>query len=114
MKNLTDKEMTSFAPQLQKYDMDGYVGMVISDNGILRKRKAFFLYYMKLKGNMLFYFKVTLEKIQSIKLTVCESECQRIILYLIGVVVHHGLYVTLARRRRRCLGYVVEIGVLLG
>ena len=38
---------------------DGYVGMVISDNGILRKRKAFFLYYMKLKGNMLFYFKVT-------------------------------------------------------
>lgn len=59
MKNLTDKEMTSFAPQLQKYDMDGYVGMVISDNGILRKRKAFFLYYMKLKGNMLFYFKVT-------------------------------------------------------
>ncbi|KAI6656625.1 Type II inositol 3,4-bisphosphate 4-phosphatase isoform X2 [Oopsacas minuta] len=58
MKNLTDKELSSYAHQLQKYDMDGYVGMIVTD-GLLRKRRALLLYYMKMKGNILFYFKVS-------------------------------------------------------
>ena len=59
MKNLTDKELSSYATQLQKFERDGYVGIVLADSGLLRKRKTICSYYMKLKGNLLFYFKVS-------------------------------------------------------
>ena len=59
MKNLTDKELSSYATQLHKFDKDGYVGIVLTDSGLLRKRKGIYMYYMKLRGNLLFYFKVT-------------------------------------------------------
>ena len=59
MKSLTDKEISSYASQCREFDLDGYVGMVISDSGILRKRRSsLILCYLKLKGNLLFYFRV--------------------------------------------------------
>ena len=59
MKNLTERELSSYATQLQKFEKDGYVGIVLTESGLLRKRKGIYMYYMKLSGNLLFYFKVS-------------------------------------------------------